>query len=93
MEEEDYKFYYGVMRYSATGEGVTEIYYMSYAPSEEDFKKAMIEECGISDWFAIGIEVFSDITENTPPLIHQYYRTIKNACAGYLKFEIYFNYS
>jgi hypothetical protein len=90
--ESEYKRYYGIMDYFATGEGFTQIFYVGWAENEESFKAEMIEDCQIDEYFQIGIDIFDTITEDTPPLIVDYFRRLKNG-AGFMKFHSYVNYS
>jgi hypothetical protein len=92
VEESEYKRYYGVMEYCATGEGLTDIYYVGWAKDANSFKAEMIKECQINEYFHIGIDIFDAVTEDTPPLIFEYFRRLKNG-AGFMKFHSHLNYS
>lgn len=86
------KRFYGVMEYAATGEGLTIYYYVSHAEDAEAFKEMMIEECQIDPYFHVGIEIFDEVTEDTPPLVVEHFRMLKLG-AGEMKFYSHVNYS
>lgn len=90
--EKEYKRYYGVMDYFATGEGHQQIWYVAWSDSEENFRNDFIRECQIHEYFQIGIEIFDTISEETPPLVVQYWRDLRDG-AGFMKFHSYLNYS
>lgn len=92
MDETEYKRYYGIMEYFATGEGVTNIYYVDRATSKEQFREKFIKECNIDPYFQIGIEIFDEINDKTPNLIFQYWKALKDG-AGFMKFSSHLNYS
>jgi hypothetical protein len=90
--ETEYKRYYGIMDYFATGEGFQQIYYVSWAKDADAFKAEMIQDCQIYEYYHIAIEISDTITENTPPMIVEHFRRLKNG-VGFMKFHSYVNYS
>ena len=88
----EYKLYYGIMEYYATGEGLTIIYYVDRAKNENQFKEMMISECNINPYYQIGIEIFDEIDVDTPELIKEYFNNLQDG-VGNMKFQTYMNFS
>ncbi|MGL4758111.1 MAG: hypothetical protein ACRCXZ_02155 [Patescibacteria group bacterium] len=58
FEEQDFEgLKFGLIDYSATGEGVLYIYYCSTEQDVEKFKSEMQKEMKIDDYFMIGLEI------------------------------------
>lgn len=81
------------MKYSATGEGYRVILYIAFADDEVSFKKSMIDECNIDEYFHVGITIGDHVDEDTDQVVFQHWKSIKRSCWGELKYEYYVNYS